>query len=55
MLLLGPPGTGKTLSAKLTAKALGYSLLALSWGNVEWHEVKHSGEGCKGAPELGLQ
>ncbi|MEA5472314.1 ATP-binding protein, partial [Spirulina sp. 06S082] len=34
MLLLGPPGTGKTLSAKLAAKALGYSLLALSWGNV---------------------
>ena len=34
MLLLGPPGTGKSLSAKLAAKALGYSLLALSWGNV---------------------
>lgn len=34
MLLMGPPGTGKSLCAKLTAKALGYSLLALSWGNV---------------------
>lgn len=34
MLLMGPPGTGKTLCAKLTAKALGYSLIALSWGNV---------------------
>jgi hypothetical protein len=34
MLLLGPPGTGKTLSAKLAAKALGYSLLGLSWGNI---------------------
>jgi SpoVK/Ycf46/Vps4 family AAA+-type ATPase len=34
MLLMGPPGTGKSLCAKLAAKALGYSLLALSWGNV---------------------
>ena len=34
LLLLGPPGTGKTLCAKLAAKALGYTLLALSWGNV---------------------
>lgn len=34
MLLLGLPGTGKSLSAKLTAKALGYVLLAVSWGNV---------------------
>ena len=29
MLLLGLPGTGKSLSAKLTAKALGYVLLAV--------------------------
>ena len=34
MLLMGPPGTGKSLCAKLAAKALGYSLLGLSWGNV---------------------
>ncbi|HEY9852094.1 MAG TPA: AAA family ATPase [Leptolyngbyaceae cyanobacterium] len=34
MLLWGPPGTGKSLSAKLTAKKLGYALLAMSWGNV---------------------
>ncbi|GFE69049.1 ATPase [Chroococcus sp. FPU101] len=34
MILLGPPGTGKSLSAKLAAKALGYPLLGLSWGNV---------------------
>ncbi len=38
MLLLGPPGTGKTLSAKLAAKALGYSLLGLSWGNILGNE-----------------
>ncbi|MDJ0589564.1 MAG: AAA family ATPase [Pleurocapsa sp. MO_226.B13] len=34
MLLMGPPGTGKSLIAKLAAKALGYPLLGLSWGNV---------------------
>lgn len=34
MLLMGPPGTGKSLCAKLAAKALGYPLLGLSWGNV---------------------
>lgn len=34
MLLLGLPGTGKSLSAKLTAQALGYVLLAVSWGNI---------------------
>lgn len=34
MLLWGPPGTGKSLSAKLTAKKLGYALLAMSWGNI---------------------
>ena len=31
---MGPPGTGKSLCAKLAAKALGYPLLGLSWGNV---------------------
>ena len=31
---MGPPGTGKNLIAKLAAKALGYPLLGLSWGNV---------------------
>lgn len=34
MMLLGPPGTGKTLTAKMTAKAMGYTLLAMSLGNV---------------------
>jgi len=34
MLFMGAPGTGKSLCAKLAAKALGYSLLGLSWGNV---------------------
>ncbi len=34
MLLMGPPGTGKSLIAKLAAKALGYPLLGLSWGNI---------------------
>lgn len=34
LLLVGIPGTGKSLCAKLAAKSLGYSLLALSWGNV---------------------
>ena len=34
MLLMGPPGTGKSLCVKLAAKALGYPLLGLSWGNV---------------------
>ncbi|MEN9567899.1 MAG: hypothetical protein RLZZ69_3095 [Cyanobacteriota bacterium] len=34
MLFVGPPGTGKSLRAKMTAKALGYTLLGISFGDI---------------------
>ena len=34
MLFVGPPGTGKSLTAKMTAKALGYTLMGMSFGDI---------------------
>ena len=34
MLFVGPPGTGKSLTAKMTAKAIGYTLMGMSFGDI---------------------